>query len=138
MNRIFAFFIVSVFLLSSCAGKTANPIMVAQYDDEHKSCDALKYEMNIMQNNMQQVLPKTDKTGKNVALGVAGAFLIVPWFFMDFSSAEQTEYEAYRNRYNHLAGIAITKKCGVEKKTYPSVEELKKISDENKKKESGK
>ena len=97
-----------------------------------KAIYALKFEMTTMQNNMQDILPKTEKTGKNVALGVAGAFFLVPWFFMDFSSAEQVEYEAYRNRYNHLASIAISKECGSEKKVYSSAEELKKLYEQKK------
>ena len=111
--------------LFGCAGKSPNPVMVMQYGDESKSCDALKYEMHSMQNNMRAVLPKTEKTGKNVALGVTGLFFIVPWFFMDFSDAEQLEYESYRDRYNHLASIAVSKKCNVKQRNYPSVEEMK-------------
>jgi hypothetical protein len=135
MKKYISLYTMMFILLTSCAGKTPNPIMVSQYGDEQKSCEALKYEMIAIQGNIQAILPKTEKTGKNVALGVAGAFFLVPWFFMDFSSAEQTEYEAYRNRYNHLAAIAITKKCGVEKKNYLSAEELRKIYDKQKKKE---
>ena len=81
--------------------------------------------MSNAQAEIQRLLPKRDKTGKNVALGVAGWFLLVPWFFMDFKNAEATEYEAYRQRYNHLASIAISKDCGVEPKEYPSIEEMK-------------
>ncbi|NRA74161.1 MAG: hypothetical protein HRU36_05450 [Rickettsiales bacterium] len=47
--------------LFGCAGKSPNPVMVMQYGDESKSCDALKYEMHSMQNNMRAVLPKTEK-----------------------------------------------------------------------------
>lgn len=81
--------------------------------------------MATVQGEIQRLLPKTDKTGQNVALGVAGAFLLVPWFFMDFKNAEQTEYEAYRQRYNHLATLAMSKNCGVEPENYPSIEQLK-------------
>ncbi|NRA74160.1 MAG: hypothetical protein HRU36_05445 [Rickettsiales bacterium] len=44
---------------------------------------------------------------------------------MDFSDAEQLEYESYRDRYNHLASIAVSKKCNVKQRNYPSVEEMK-------------
>lgn len=77
---------------------------------------------------MQRLLPKTDKTGQNVALGVAGAFLLVPWFFMDFKEAEQTEYEAYRQRYNNLAMIAMDKNCGIKTEKFLSVDEMKRQS----------
>ena len=111
--------------VTACGGRTANPVMVAQYGDQNKSCKALEFEMMNVQGEIQRLLPKTDKTGKNVALGVAGWFLLVPWFFMDFKNAEQTEYEAYRQRYNHLASLAMSKDCGVEPEHYPSVQEMK-------------
>ncbi len=117
--------IIGLLTLSACGGKTATPIMVAQYGDQNKSCKALEFEMTNVQSEIQRLLPKTDKTGKNVALGVAGWFLIVPWFFMDFKNGEQTEYEAYRQRYNHLASLAISKDCGVEPAQYPSVQQMK-------------
>lgn len=57
-------------------------------------------------------LPDTQKTGKNVALGIAGLFFLVPWFFMDFTESEQIEIEAMRNRYTRLNSIAADKHCG--------------------------
>lgn len=112
-------------LLSACAGRTPAPVMAAQYGDQQKSCKALQFELQNIQGEMQRLLPKTDKTGQNVALGVAGAFLLVPWFFMDFKEAEQTEYEAYRQRYNNLAIIAMDKNCSLKTTQYPSVSEMK-------------
>lgn len=119
------FAIASILIVTGCGGRTANPVMIAQYGDQNKSCEALQFEMMNVQGEIQRLLPKTDKTGKNVALGVAGWFLLVPWFFMDFKNAEQTEYEAYRQRYNHLASLAMSKNCGVEPASYPSVQEMK-------------
>jgi hypothetical protein len=126
--------IISLLSLTACGGRTANPVMVSQYGDEGKSCRAIEFEMSTVQGEIQRLLPDTDKTGKNVALGVAGWFLLVPWFFMDFKNGEQQEYEAYRQRYNHLASLAIDKKCGVKKASYPSVEEMKKSYEEQQKK----
>lgn len=124
-----------VLLVAGCGGRTANPVMVAQYGDYQKSCRALEFEMTTIQGEIQRLLPKSDKTGSNVALGVAGWFLLVPWFFMDFKNAEQTEYEAYRQRYNHLASIAIDKRCKVKTIDLPSVEEMKQTYEENKQKQ---
>lgn len=117
-------------MLAACAGRTANPVMIAQYGDQKKSCKALEFEMVNIQGEIQRLLPKTDKTGQNVALGVAGWFLLVPWFFMDFKNAEATEYEAYRQRYNHLAILAMDKGCDVEPVDLPSVDEMKKQYEE--------
>ncbi len=110
--------------ISACGGKTASPVMITQYNDDNLSCKQLKYEMNHIQSEIQNLLPKTDKTVKNVALGVAGAFLLVPWFFMDFKNGEQQEYDAYRHRYNHLARIASDKECGIKKEQYPTSAEI--------------
>ncbi len=122
--------ICTVLFLSACGGRTPNPVMVAQYGDQKKSCEALEFEMINIQGEIQRLLPKADKTGQNVALGVAGWFLVVPWFFMDFKNAEQTEYEAYRQRYNHLAVIAIDRKCSVEPVDLPSIEDMKQAYEE--------
>lgn len=135
VKKIFLAICICSFL-AACGGRTANPVMVAQYGDQQKSCDALQFEMTNIQGEIQRLLPNTDKTGKNVALGVAGWFLLVPWFFMDFKNAEQTEYEAYRQRYNNLAIIAMDKKCGIKKIDLPSVDQMKQQYEEQK--ESGK
>ena len=116
---------LSMLSLAACGGRTANPVMVSQYGDANKSCKALMFELQTVENEMRRLLPESDKTGENVALGVAGAFLIVPWFFMDFSAAEEQEYNAYRQRYNHLAAIATDKNCGGDITPLPSIEEMK-------------
>ncbi len=100
---------------AACGGRAANPVMIHQYGDENRSCQALEREMAFIEGEIQQLIPKTKKTGKNVALGIAGWFLLVPWFFMDLSKAEQEEINAYRQRYNHLLIIAGDKKCGFKK-----------------------
>lgn len=99
-----------IVILNGCAGRAANPVMVQQYGDENKSCKALNSEMQFVQSEITRLIPQTNKTGKNVLLGVTGWFFIVPWFFMDLSKAEQEEINALRHRYNHLAIIA-TDKC---------------------------
>lgn len=106
-------------LLVGCAGRAANPVMIQQYGDEKKSCQALEREMAFIQGEIQRLIPQTEKTGKNVALGVTGFFFIVPLFFMDLSKAEQMEVDAYRQRYNHLLIIAGDKQCGIEGQPIP-------------------
>lgn len=105
--------------LVGCAGRAANPVMIQQYGDDKKTCQALEREMAFIQGEIQRLIPKTEKTGKNVALGVTGFFFIVPLFFMDLSQAEQIEVDAYRQRYNHLLIIATDKQCGIEGQPIP-------------------
>ncbi|MBE9109295.1 hypothetical protein IQ273_07690 [Nodosilinea sp. LEGE 07298] len=117
--------IISLLSVSACGGRTPTPVMSAQYGDKQKSCDVLEHEIANVESEMQRILPKTDKTNKNVLLCVTGWFFIVPWFFMDFKNAEQTEYEALRQRYSNLTSLAVSKECDVSKVNYPSVEEIK-------------
>lgn len=127
MNKsIVSLIVCSSLVLTSCGGRTPAPVMVSQYGDSEKSCKALEFEMGTVQAEINRLLPETSKTGKNVVLGVAGAFLLVPWFFMDFTNAEQAEYEAYRQRYNNLAALAISKNCSIQAVNYPSAEEIAK------------
>lgn len=95
--------------------------MVQQYGDNSKSCAALELEMTNIETEVNRLIPKTDKVGKNAVLGTAGAFLLVPLFFMDFSQAEQIEINAFRQRYNHLAIVSMEKNCESERK--PILEE---------------
>jgi hypothetical protein len=75
--------------------------------------------MTLIQAEIQRLIPETEKTGKNTALGVTGFFFIVPLFFMDLSESEQVEINAYRQRYNHLMIIASEKKCDVDGEEIP-------------------
>lgn len=108
-----------VTLIVGCAGRAAHPVMVQQYGDDRKSCRALEKEMAYIQREIHNLIPETQKTGKNVALGVTGFFLIVPLFFMDLSSAEQEEVNAFRQRYNHLLIVAGEKNCGIKDEAIP-------------------
>jgi hypothetical protein len=108
-----------------CGGRAANPVMSSQYGDQNKSCNALRIELGQTEQELRRLMPETDKTGKNTALGVAGLFLIVPWFFMDFKGAEEVEVNALRNRYNTLAIMASEKNCGFKVAEPPKKEEPK-------------
>jgi len=117
--HIFTFLLVAMFVVSSCAGRSANPVMVQQYGDRELSCEGLEMQMSMIDQEIRRKIPDTHKTGKNVALGVAGWFLLVPWFFMDFSKAEQIEIDALRQRYNHLVIMAHEKGCGKKREAIP-------------------
>ena len=114
-------------MIAGCAGRTPNPVLVQQYGDEKKSCKRLRTEISQINNEIQVLLPKSDKTAGNVALGVAGFFLLVPLFFMDFSDAEKIEVNALRKRHNHLVAIASEKNCGFEDKEIPAFEQKKEV-----------
>ena len=120
MKRI-AVLILTLYL-AGCAGRAANPVIVQQYGDDKRSCQGLEREMSFIQGEIQRLIPKTEKTGKNTVLGVTGFFFIVPLFFMDLSESEQVEVNAFRQRYNHLIIIAGDNKCGMEIESIPEFE----------------
>lgn len=103
--------LISVILLTACAGNTPNPIPQHQPGDENLNCSELRQELMDNQTKITRLIPKQNKTGKNVGLGIAGAFLIVPRFFMDFSDAERIEIQSYQLRDNWLRTLCAQKKC---------------------------
>ena len=118
MRSIFSVILCRI-LLTACGGKTPNPVSEYQYGDEKKSCKRLRAEVSNINAEISALLPDADKTGTNVALGVVGLWLIVPWFFMDFSEAEQIEINALRRRHNNLVAISAEKECGFNDKIIP-------------------
>lgn len=94
-------------LVSGCGGRLANPVPDYRVGDERMSCGELRSEMAHIDTQVAKLLPDSKKTGKNVALGVAGWFLLVPWFFMDFSDAERVEIRSYQERYLALEKLAV-------------------------------
>jgi len=111
MKKLTASGLLIVLILTACAGRPANPVMVDQVGDNKKTCATLETEMKGVQTEIQRLLPESDKSGKNIGLGVAGAFLLVPLFFMDLTESEKIEINAYRQRYNRLNILATEKKC---------------------------
>ncbi len=103
---------ITCLTLVACAGRNASPIQIIQYGDSALACEELIGQMAVLDSQARKKLGKESrKTGKNVGLGVAGAFLLVPLFFMDFSEADRIEAEALRDRYLHLQRLAQKNKC---------------------------
>ena len=81
--------------------------------------------MGYCEEQIATLLPNSNKTASNVALGVVGVFLIFPWFFMDFSEADIIEVNAWRARNNYLTSLFVDKDCG-NRMMMPSLKELQK------------
>lgn len=110
LNKLTSFLCVISFL-TGCAGRAANPVAINQFGDEGKSCRAINTELKIIENNVQRLIPESNKSGKNAALGAIGLFIPPAWLFMDLSTAEKQEINAYRKRHDHLVSIADAKNC---------------------------
>jgi len=107
--------VLASMILVGCSNRQAHTISEYQPGDSVKSCNALGMEISNLETDMNRKWSEKNKqTGTNVALGVAGAFLIVPWFFMDLSGAEKTEYESYKRRYDSLKIVLADKDCKTE------------------------
>lgn len=128
-----ALVVIASLALVACGGREPRPVMVSQFGDNEKSCDVLRFEIKQTELEIQRLLPKKDKTTKNIALGAAGILVPVAWLFLDLTKAEEVEYEALRQRHSHLVSIAISKKCSVNADKYLSLEELKKHKENVKK-----
>lgn len=114
--------IAGMVLVSACGGKAPNPVSQYQPGDEDRSCDGLKTEIASNEADIARLIPYEDATGKNVALGVAGAFFLVPWFFMDFKEGEATELQALRRRNQWLREVASNKDCNIPRSQFVSDE----------------
>lgn len=99
-------------LITACVHTTPMPVQVSQPGDTMMSCESIKEEMSKMQNQVAESdSERNGQIAKNVGLGVAGALLIVPWFFMDTSDANTIEAKAARERYLKLGTMWRDKNC---------------------------
>jgi hypothetical protein len=112
MKKLIAILVSISIALSGCASTPANPVPVAQVGDDTKTCDAIVNEMQQMVSAQDKAAAdRNSQVGTNVALGVVGVFLIVPWFFMDLGATATVEQKAAAARFQRLQQMATDKKC---------------------------
>lgn len=100
-------------LLASCAGRAPQPVAVVQPTDRYMDCAAILAEVQANNAKVEQLAKdKGLKTTQNVAAGVAGLFIPILWFGMDFQGTADTEITALQNRQQYLAVLAEQKRCG--------------------------
>lgn len=101
--------------LGGCAGRTPAPVAVVQPQDRFMDCAAVLAEVQANNTKVQQLASDQGlKTTQNVAAGVAGIFIPVLWFGMDFQGTADKETQALQARQQYLATLAEQKRCGVE------------------------
>jgi hypothetical protein len=119
-KSVTAMALAAVLLASACAGRAPAPVAVVQPVDETMNCDAIQAEVNA---NTQRIAELGSEQGakvaQNVAAGVAGAFLIVPFFLMDFQNAAGKEEAALKSRNDYLATLA-RQRCAPQPAAQPS------------------
>jgi hypothetical protein len=108
-KTIFASLLTLSLINAGCVSSTPNPVPLAQVGDETKSCNAITNEMQQMINKrLEAEGDRNAQVGGNVALGVLGVFLIVPWFFMDTGNAATVEERAAQSRFDRLRNVSMT------------------------------
>jgi hypothetical protein len=114
MSPIKGVLIVSL-ALSGCAGRPPQPVALIQPQDRQADCQAILIEAQA--NNAQIADLGGDQGGKvaqNVAMGIAGVFIPVLWFGMDFQGTAGKEVAALQSRQQYLAVLAEQKHCGTD------------------------
>ncbi len=111
----------SLALLSACAGRAPQTVAVVQDRDRHADCTAVMAEIRA-NNDQISALGREDgaKVAQNVAAGVAGVFVPVLWFAMDFQDASGKEGRALSQRNQYLASLAA-QRCGYQTAEAPPV-----------------
>src|SRR5262245_45691165 len=82
-------------LCATCAGRDPQPIATVQSQDAYASCTQIAAEIEANNIKVRELVDEQGlKTGQNVAAGVAGVFIPVLWFAMDFKGAASKEVAA--------------------------------------------
>lgn len=99
--------------LAGCAGRSPTPVAVVQPQDQFMDCSAIMAEVSSNNAKVQQLAADQGlKTTQNVAAGVAGIFIPVLWFGMDFQGTADKETQALQARQQYLASLAAQRRCG--------------------------
>ena len=95
-------------MVTACAGRAPAPVQTVQMKDAMMDCTAINAE--IAANTAHEGALGSEKGGKvaqNVVAGVAGLFIPVLWFAMDFQGAADTESKALDSRDQYLSTLAL-------------------------------
>jgi hypothetical protein len=118
-------FLVSSFFMA-CAGRAPQPIVTVQPGDESKQCKTLDYELGQMEKEATKLAgERNKKSSSNAGTGIAAVLLFPPaLFFLDLKDTEKTEYEAIRQRYNHLLVHGVDKNCEFTREPMLTIEQI--------------
>lgn len=117
MKQLFAPALLSIALLSGCGGRAPNPVAEVQPGDGALSCAQLRSEVTANTRAIEGLVKEQEtKAAQNIVAGTAGAFLLVPWFFMDLNGAAGDEARAYQRRNEALVSRYNGMSCKPEMK----------------------
>jgi hypothetical protein len=100
---------IALITLAGCAGRTPNPVAVAQIHDSTLSCQAIQAEVAANNHQISELGKEQGaKTAQNVAAGVAGLFIWPLFFAMDFQGSATKEIAALEQRNSYLGQMALS------------------------------
>lgn len=100
----------------SCAGRAPQPVAVVQAQDRYMTCSAIFAEVESNNRKITELASEKGlKVGQNVATGVAGLFIPVLWFGMDWQGTQDKEITALQSRQQYLVTLAEQRGCGGKK-----------------------
>ncbi len=98
-------------LCAGCAGRDPQPVATVQPTDAMATCAMIAAEIEANNIKVRDLAGEEGaKVGQNVAAGVAGVFIPVLWFAMDFKGAASKEVTALQARQRYLTTLA-TERC---------------------------
>jgi hypothetical protein len=91
----------------ACAGRDPQPVATVQLTDANATCAMITAEIEANNMKVRELAGEEGaKVAQNVAAGVAGVFIPVLWFGMDFKGAASKEVTALQARQQYLATLA--------------------------------
>ncbi|MCI0599871.1 MAG: hypothetical protein L0Y50_05370 [Beijerinckiaceae bacterium] len=101
------YLLVFAIALGACAGRAPQPVAVVQPQDSYTDCPAIRAEIEANNRRASELASeKGVKVVQNVAAGVAGIFVPVLWFGMDWQGTASDEISALQSRQQYLATLA--------------------------------
>jgi hypothetical protein len=96
-----------VFTTAACAGRDPMPVATSQAQDINANCAQITAEIEANNIKVRELAEEQGaKTTQNVAAGVAGFFIPVLWFAMDFKGAASKDAAALQARQQYLTTLA--------------------------------
>jgi hypothetical protein len=100
--------LTAALVLTACAGRSPDPVALVQAQDTSASCTAIQAELAANTTKISELgKDQGKKVAQNVAAGVAGLFIPVLWFAMDFQGTAGKEITALEQRNAYLAQTAL-------------------------------
>jgi hypothetical protein len=98
-------------LCAACAGRDPQPVATVQPTDANATCAMIVAEIEANNIKVRELAGEEGgKVAQNVVAGVAGVFIPVLWFGMDFKGAASKEVTALQARQQYLTTLA-TERC---------------------------